>query len=268
MSVDLWQGAMINASIWHARSGDVARQFRYRGLYASLPLTALESDELPLRPDRQGMWQLRRRDYGAMDGSALSDFMQAQLDPFGLDNCDTTLITMPRGLLHGFNPVSFWLARDAAGLRAVLAEVSNTFGERHLYLCRKPDNQVIGRSDRLTGEKLFHVSPFLPRSGRYEFRFDPGPDRFGAWVDWFGDDGKVRLQTAMAGRALPLTRINLRRAALRHPFQPLRVTGLIHWQAAKLFARGVRYRSKPPQHALRQSQASASPATITENGDA
>lgn len=262
MSVDLWDGALIDAAIWHARAGDVARQFRYRGLYTALPVVAFEADQLPLRPDGKGLWQLRRRDYGARDGSPLTDFVHAQLAPIGLGHCRATLVTMPRGLLHGFNPVSFWLARDDAGLRAVLAEVSNTFGEQHLYLCSHPDNRVIAPGDRLAGDKLFHVSPFLPREGRYVFRFDPGPDRFGAWIDWYGEGGKIRLKTSMTGKAQALTRGRLRAAALRHPFQPLRITGLIHWQAAKLVSRGLRYRRKPPQLATRRSQ-----ATTAENAD-
>ena len=83
-----------------------------------------------------------------------------------------------------------------------------------------------------------------------------------AWIDWFGEGGGLRLQTSMVGPASVLTRASLRRAAFRHPFQPLRVTGLIHWQAARLFSRGIRYRSKPPQLSLRASQ-----ATTPENDD-
>ncbi|AUH33008.1 DUF1365 domain-containing protein [Paracoccus tegillarcae] len=252
MSVDLWSGALVDAAIWHGRSGDVSRQFRYRALYAALPLEELEQGLLPLHPDRRGLWQLRRRDYGQRDGGSLLAFIRQQLAPVGLEHCQTALVTLPRSPLHGFNPVSFWLARDEGGLRAVLSEVSNTFGETHLYLCHHPDNRVITRSDRLTGDKLFHVSPFLPREGRYVFRFDAGPGRFGAWIDWIGADGDVRLQTSMVGPARVLDRSSLRRAALRHAFQPQKVTGLIHWQAAKLFSRGIRYKTKPPQ--LDQSQ--------------
>ncbi|MDP5308904.1 DUF1365 domain-containing protein [Paracoccus spongiarum] len=247
MSVDLWDGALIDARIWHARSGDVARSFRYRAVYAALPLPALEAGVLPLRLDRRGLWRIRRRDLGWRDGRGPGEFIGAILRPVGLGGADVTLVTLPRSLGHGFNPVSFWLARDGQGLRAVLAEVSNTFGERHLYLCRHADNRVIAEADRMVAEKLFHVSPFLPRSGRYEFRFDARPGRFGAWIDWFGEAGDLRLQTSMTGRARPLTAGSLRGAMLRHPFQGLKVTGLIHWQALQLALRGVRYSRKPRQ---------------------
>ena len=254
MTVDLWQGAVIEAAIWHARSGDAARAFRYKGCYLSLPLAAFEAGDLPLRPDTKGIWTLRRRDYGPRDGSSLSAFITAQLAPVGLGHCAVTLVTMPRSLGYGFNPVSFWLARDDTGLRAVLAEVSNTFGERHHYLVRHPDTRPITASDRIAGAKIFHVSPFLPREGSYLFRFDTGPDRFGAWVDWSGPDGRS-LKTSLAGPARSLTPQSLRRTVWTHALQAQKVMALIHWQAARLFARGVRFYGKPPQLSATSSDA-------------
>ncbi|MBN9889938.1 DUF1365 domain-containing protein [Salipiger abyssi] len=252
---DLWQGALVDCAIWHARSGDAERSFRYRTQFLALPVAALEAGTLPIRPDRAGLWSLRTRDYGPRDGTGMSAFIDSHLRPVGLGHCEVTVITMPRSTGYGFNPVSFWLARDAGGLRAVLAEVSNTFGERHHYLCRHDDNRPIQRSDRISGEKIFHVSPFLPREGRYVFRFDPGPGRFGAWVDWIGSDGALRFRTSMAGPARELTRASLRRAKWRHPFQAQKTMALIHWQAALLALRGVRFISKPDQLARTHSEA-------------
>jgi len=252
---DLWKGALIDGAIWHARSGDVARSFRYGATYLTLPLDAFEAGRLPIRPDRPGLWQVRRRDHGARDGASLIDFIQPQLAAIGLADAEVTLVTTARSAGYGFNPVSFWLARREGALRAVLAEVSNTFGERHLYLVRNPDGAPIARSDRIRGEKIFHVSPFLPREGHYVFRFDAGPGRFGAWVDWIGPSGDMRLQTALTGQAAPLTPASLRRAIWRHPFQAQKSMALIHWQAAKLFLRGVRFHPKPEQMTRTRSEA-------------
>lgn len=263
---DLWDGALIEARIWHGRRGDVSRDFRYRATYLALPLAALEAGALPVIPGGRGPWSLRLRDYGARDGSSLQGFIAGLLAPAGLGMArDVTLVTTPRTTGYGFNPVSFWLCRDDAGdLRAVLAEVSNTFGERHLYLCHRADLAPITASDRLAGEKLFHVSPFLPRSGRYLFRFDAGPGRFGAWVGWQAADGARGLGTSMAGPALPLTAASLRRAAWRHPLQAQRITALIHWQAAQLALRGIRYLAKPEQKAVRASTASGNRGSFDE----
>lgn len=251
---DLWEGALIDAAIWHGRSGDITRQFRYTATYLALPLAPFEANALPIRPDGRGTWRVRPRDYGALDGSPLSGFAQRAFGP-ALAHCEMALVTLPRSLGYGFNPVSFWLARDSEGLRAVLAEVSNTFGERHRYLCRHADGRPIAPGDRLSGEKLFHVSPFLPREGRYQFRFDVRDGRFGAWIDWIGADGEARLGTSMTGRARPLTRASLRRAAWRQPFAAQRAIALIHWQAVQLKARGALYRRKPEQLACRDSAA-------------
>ena len=253
---DLWHGALIDTAIWHRRSGDIERTFRYRATYLAVPLAGLEAGALPLSLDRAGIWSLRRRDYGMKRAEPLTQFATTMLEPVGLAGTEITLITQPRTMGYGFNPVSFWLARDGGGLRAVIAEVSNTFGERHFYLCRHADNRPIAASDRLYGNKLFHVSPFLPRKGQYRFRFDPGPGRFGAWVDWLGPGGEVVLGTSMSGKARPLTAASLRGAQMRSPLQAQRVMALIHWQAAKLFRGGATYRPKPTQLAASDSTAS------------
>lgn len=250
---DLWDGALVSGRVWHARRGAVSRDFRYEVTSLALPLAAFEEGALCLRPDTGRLWQVRRRDFG--DGTGFRSFIEGLLDPLGLAHCDVVLVTTPRTSGYGFNPVSFWLARDEGGLRAVLAEVSNTFGERHLYLVHHPDCRPIDRSDRIAGQKLFHVSPFLPRNGHYVFRFDAGPGRFGAWVDWIGEDGSTKLQTAQSGPARVLDAASLRRARWRHPLQSQRVMALIHWQALKLALRRVRFISKPEQLARKKSEA-------------
>ena len=217
----LWSGALLDAKIWHARSDPKGtRTFTYHATYAAVIPDQIDAQIGPIAVDRPALWQIRRRDL------------------------DLAIVTLPRNPLHGFNPVSFWMARAPQGaLIAVIAEVSNTFGERHLYLVRHPDLRPITPSCRIAGEKLFHVSPFLPRDGGYTFRFDATDGRFGAWVDW--SNGTTSLQTSLTGRTRPLTRASARRAALKAPFQSLRIVALIHWQALKLFARGYRFYPKP-----------------------
>jgi uncharacterized protein len=237
----LWSGALLDAKIWHARSDPKgARAFTYHATYAAVIPDQIDAQIGPIAVDRPALWQIRRRDYGA-EGESLRRFADRVI---GRRDLDLAIVTLPRNPLHGFNPVSFWMARAPQGaLIAVIAEVSNTFGERHLYLVRHPDLRPITPSCRIAGEKLFHVSPFLPRDGGYTFRFDASDGRFGAWVDW--SNGTTSLQTSLTGRTRPLTRASARRAALKAPFQSLRIVALIHWQALKLFARGYRFYPKP-----------------------
>jgi DUF1365 family protein len=143
--------------------------------------------------------------------------------------------------------VSFWLAHDEVGnLVAVIAEVSNTFGDRHSYLCRKPDNSPIGASDRLQASKIFYVSPFQPVAGGYEFRFDIRPDKIGIWIDYTQASGG--LIATLTGSRKTISNWSVLRSVLRRPFGSRRVLALIHWQAFKLWWKGSRYRTRtePP----------------------
>ena len=163
------------------------------------------------------------------------------------------LLAQPRMLGHVFNPVSFWLAHDAdENLIAVIAEVTNTFGDRHSYLCHKPDQSPIAPSDRLQATKIFYVSPFQPIEGGYEFRFDIRADRIGIWIDYSQKAGG--LIATLTGPRQPISNVSILRSLLRRPFGSRRVLALIHWQALKLWWKGSSYRARttPPVEEVSQ----------------
>jgi DUF1365 family protein len=154
------------------------------------------------------------------------------------------LLAQPRMLGHVFNPVSFWLAHDRQGrLRAVIAEVTNTFGDRHSYLCAHHDQRPITREDTLSAQKIFHVSPFQPIEGGYTFRFDIRSDRVGVWIDY--STGNEGVLATLTGKRAPLTTIGIVKSAFRRPLGARRVLALIHWQALKLWWKGAPYRVRP-----------------------
>ena len=154
------------------------------------------------------------------------------------------LLAQPRVLGHIFNPVSFWLIYDAQDqLRTVIAEVTNTYRDRHSYLCHRDDFGPITRNDTLTSKKIFHVSPFQPVEGGYQFRFDITDERIGIWIDYTAGNGG--LLATLTGKRAPLTNGRILSALLRRPFGSRRVLGLIHWQALKLWWKGVAFRSRP-----------------------
>ena len=129
-------------------------------------------------------------------------------------------------------------------LRVVLAEVSNTFGERHTYLVAHEDGRPIGADDTLTAKKVFHVSPFFPVSGEYRFRFNTHLDVRHVSIGYFEGEARV-LATSIAGRAQPLTGRTLARAVLRFPLLTLGVIARIHWQALRLWRLRVPFYRKP-----------------------
>ena len=155
------------------------------------------------------------------------------------------LLAQPKVLGHVFNPVSFWLCyNDNDEITAVIAEVTNTFGERHSYLVNHPDSRPILPTDRLKASKIFYVSPFQKIEGGYEFRFDISDDRIGIWIDYSGE-GKDGLIATLTGRRKGITNRSILGSVVRRPLGSRRVQALIHWQALKLWWKGATYRVRP-----------------------
>lgn len=249
---------LIEATIHHTRLTPRRNSFTYKSYYLALPLSLLTNavnTTHPLAIDRPAFIAFHTRDHGPKDGSSLEQWARAHLASANLTKADgeIILITMPRIAGYIFNPVSFYLCLDHAGrLRAVIAEVNNTFGEHHSYICAHQDERPIKPEDTLRTQKLFHVSPFLKREGSYQFTFNYSESRFLARINLLmpegeGQPAKLKLTTSMSGEITPLTAVTLHRAAWRHPFNTLKTITLIHWQALKLFLKGVSYVRKPIQ---------------------
>ncbi|RLJ51837.1 hypothetical protein BCF46_2062 [Litoreibacter meonggei] len=235
---------------FHGRKGAVENAFKYGVDYVLFdPAKDLKLPTLFSR-NRANLASLYDCDHGGEPrrGAGLvwaRDLLETQ----GLMNVvdRIELLAQPRVLGHVFNPVSFWLGYDAQGdLRAVIPEVSNTYGDRHCYLCFHDDHRVIAPADRLTARKVFYVSPFQPVEGEYTFRFDFTDDKVGVWIDY--TTGNSGLLATLTGKRTPLTNMSILRACLRRPFGSRRVLGLIHWQALKLWWKGAKFRahSAPP----------------------
>jgi hypothetical protein len=246
----MWSGArLLVGTVMHRRVAPVAHGFRYPVFACLLPMDRLESVRLPLFSlGRFNLLSWHARDHGRRDGADPLPWLREQLARQGIGAADgeVWLQTFPRVLGFVFNPVSFWYCFDTARrLRAVLAEVSNTFGERHNYLIAHPDQRPIADGDEFRCDKVFHVSPFFPVDGRYRFRFALGEAAASVRIVYGDADGE-RLFATIAGRLRPWTGAALRRAVLTHGWMTLGIVARIHWQAALLyFARRLRYFRKP-----------------------
>ncbi|WP_212523040.1 DUF1365 domain-containing protein [Actibacterium sp. MT2.3-13A] len=239
----------IRGVTFHGRRGAVRHAFRY-----GVDYVLLDAEEAAPRAPRlfsrngRNLFAVFDRDHGGPRGAGRgAAWVRALLAEHGLDKADgpVRLLTQPRVLGMEFNPVSFWLCFAADGsLRAVIAEVNNTFGDRHNYLCAHPDQRPITPCDRLAARKVFHVSPFQPIAGGYSFRFDIGAEKLGIWIDF--SDGAEGLCATLTGPRKPLTNRGILGACLRRPLGAVRVLGLIHWQAFRLALKGARYRAHTP----------------------
>jgi uncharacterized protein len=239
---------IVTAQVFHARTRPRRNAFRYGVYYLRIALDELgkPANSALFSIDRFNLFSLRNRDYHTA-ALNIADSVRAALDEFSLSEVDgeIQLITMPRILGFAFNPVSFWLCHDKAkNLRAVIATVSNTFGETHRYLCFQDDHRPIAANDWLEARKIFHVSPFLAVDGHYRFRFACNDEDVAIWINHHDPEGLI-LSTSLIGKARALTSGRLLFCFFRYPLVTLKVVALIHYQAVKLFLKGIRHYRKP-----------------------
>ena len=239
---------MVMHARFAARQSPTAHAFVYPLFFVTLPLSQLQDAGNRLFGiERARPLSLRFRDHGARDGSPPEPWIRRLLAAEGITTADGEVVlqTFPRIFGFVFNPVSFWFCHDRAGaLRAVMAEVRNTFGDHHNYLVAHADQRPILAVDTLTARKIFHVSPFFPVAGEYRFRFDLSPRHRRVELDYWLDGERV-LATALEGVPQTLDAAAARRALLRQPLMTLAVVWRIHWQALQLWLKRAVFHSHP-----------------------
>ena len=244
----LLQGDVMHmaADVSHARRGTMRHAFRYGVDYVLLAPEHARGPTL-FSCNRLNLLSYHDRDHGGRRGAGLgAAWAWARFDEAGLERRPgmvLALLTQPRLLGRWFTPVSFWMVLDQGGIRAVIAEVNNTFGQRHSYLCHLPGFRIMRASDTMTAAKVFHVSPFQDISGEYRFNFALAPDRMAIRIAQV--DGANGLDAAMSGALVPLSNRGALWSCLRRPGGSLRVLALIYWNAVLLKLKGASYRPLP-----------------------
>lgn len=237
---------LFHGTVSHARLLPRRHEFRYPSLFLCVPLSRLaQLDSRLFSRNAFNLFSLHDLDHG--HGGDPATWIRNTLASEQVTEADGEiwLMTMPRVLGFVFNPVSFWWCQDRNGqLRAVLCEVNNTFGERHCYLAMASDKGIIDDTTTIHCRKIFHVSPFLAVKGEYRFRFFQRPDRRTVAIDYL-DDGNTVLKTVVTGHALLLNDANLLKTFLSFGLSTLMVVLRIHWQALRLWLKGIRFHSKP-----------------------
>ena len=239
---------ILEGIVMHRRFRPVENRFAYRVFFLRLELAELEAARNRLFSlNRFNLASFHFRDHGARDGTHPLAWIRALLAREGLCAADGAiwLHCFPRVLGYAFNPVSFWFCHSRNGaLRAVVAEVNNTFGEHHCYLLAHPGGRAIEDGEVLSAAKAFHVSPFLPVSGRYAFRFGIAGGARISRIDYHDEDGPL-LITSVSGRPQPLSAARVLRAVATRPLMTLAVMARIHWQALRLWTMRLPFFPKP-----------------------
>ncbi len=253
---------IVFGEVRHTRLKPVRHAFAYGNYFWLLPMRQLAREQAPaVHRNRRGLLSFHDADHGLGGPDALA-WLDGVLAESGLEVAtlregEVWLQTYPRVLGYAFKPVSFWWVHRAdRSLAAMVVEVNNTFGERHAYVLQG-GSLKLGRE--VQADKVFHVSPFCRVEGRYRFRFmrtgawgqaiggPPGPaqrDRIVACVDHDDEAGPV-LQTSQGGEMRLLTRRSSLRAFWGWPLMTWSVVWRIHWQALRVWLKGVSLHAKP-----------------------
>jgi DUF1365 family protein len=244
--------------VMHRRLFPVRYRFEYQVFSVLLDLDALERTPQRLavgKPRgllagllRPQLFRFDPADHGPRDGSALRPWAEQVLARHGieLDGGRIRLLCFPRVLGYGFNPLSLWYCEHADGcLRAVIAEVNNTFGQHHSYLLHN-DGKPIRWPLRAEKQKCFYVSPLMDMLGGYRFRLPEPGAKLAVLIRQFDEHGQLKLVATQSGAGEPLTDAALWRAFRRMPIMTYKVVFAIHWQALKIWLSGARFFTKPP----------------------
>lgn len=234
--------ALYVGRVEHRRIRPRPHALAYRVFWMLLDLDELDALDRRLRffsRDRRNLFSFRTADYGDRSGRPLRPQIEARLTEAGIDTGGGAirLLTMPRVLSYGFNPISvFFCHRPDGALAATIYEVHNTFGEIHSYLMAAEGE---ARPILQDSAKAFHVSPFLTRDMAYRFRLMPPGDDVALHIAASDGDGPM-LFASLAGERRELTDGNLLRLLATHPLLTLKVTAAIHWHAVLLLAKRIR----------------------------
>lgn len=236
------KSALYSGQVSHMRFRPRRHRLSYKVFSLLLDLDELVSLDRRLRLFGHNRWALfsfRDRDHGDGEVGGLRNWVARQLFEAGIDakGLSISVLCYPRILGYVFNPLTVFYCEGSDGkVRAVLYEVCNTFHERHTYVI-----PVIGdhaNAIRQSCVKELYVSPFVPMDCRYEFNLRPPRDTVLVGITESDCDGRL-LTAVFSGERAEISDTSLLMTFVKHPFMTLKVIGAIHWEALKIWLKGI-----------------------------
>lgn len=250
--------ALYTGRVAHVRPGK--HRLRYPVFMLTLDLDAPPARLKLLKHNHGALFSLFDRDHAGRRDAPLKPQIETKLREAGIawDGGRIVLLTMPRLFNYVFNPLSVYFCYRRDGTVAALVhEVSNTFGESYFYVL-PPRIEANGNISQHC-DKEFFVSPFLEGELTYEFSITPPGERVAvAMIVRRGED--VALTASFAGDRRDLTDAQLFRAWLGNPLMTFKVIAGIHWEALRMWLKGVRFlgrRGQLPGRPAREKKAAA-----------
>ncbi|OGN50634.1 MAG: hypothetical protein A2352_02960 [Caulobacterales bacterium RIFOXYB1_FULL_67_16] len=242
--------ALYVGKVFHARLRPKPHRFTYRVFWLMLDLAEIDAVDARLRVfshNRFNLLSIHDRDYGDGAGGSLRAHVEARLAEAGVEigAGSVRLLTMPRLLGFVFNPISLYFCHHEDGrLAAMIYEVTSTFRERRFYVLPVSAEDAEAGRFRQQIDKTLYVSPFMGMDMDYDFKGQPPGEALALAINGSDAEGLL-IATTMTGERRPMTDRALAAAALAMPLLTLKVVAAIHWEALKLWLKGVALTRKP-----------------------
>lgn len=242
--------ALYVGEVMHARLKPVGHRFSYRVMSLLIDLDRLDVADRQswlFGVNRAALYSFHEADHGDRDGSSLRRYVQRQASTHGIDLTGgrVLLLCYPRLFGYTFNPLSVYFCYRASGEPALLIyEVRNTFGDIHAYALPVECGDISPAGIRQIQDKQFYVSPFVEMVMRYHFRVKLPKDDVRLRILETDSEGPLLSATFIGHRRL-LTSKELLRSFFSLPLVTLKVMAAIHWEALRLWLKGVRLAPSP-----------------------
>jgi uncharacterized protein len=242
--------ALYDGQVMHARMKPKAHRFNYSVYSLMIDITRLNEAQKQSKLFSVGRFNLlsfHEKDHGPCDGSSLANHAKKLWSAAGLtaDIKRILLICYPRVLGYTFNPISVYFGYDAQDqLTGVIYEVRNTFGEMHTYVAPVLAGELNEAGVRQTRDKLFYVSPFMDMPMTYKFRLKPPTEDCALRILEDDATGPI-LAASFFGHYKDLKAATILSAFIRIPLLPIKIVGGIHFEAVRLWFKGIRFFSRP-----------------------
>ena len=235
-----------NGTVIHKRFKPKEHFFKYKVFSLLIDLSELDELNKKIRFfsfNKFNLISFHEKDHGERDGSSIIEWVKLNLknNNISYDKIKIKLLCYPRILGYVFNPLSvFFVYDENEKLISILYEVKNTFGEQHTYVFRVDNESNLIQNNC---SKKFHVSPFIEMDCNYFFRILNPNKKLSIIIDQYDKDGKI-LFASQDGKRSDLDSKQLIKSYLKHPLMTFKIISAIHFEAFKLWAKGIKFIKK------------------------
>ncbi len=237
--------SIYNGTVVHKRFKPRIHFFRYKVFSLLIDLSELSTLDKKINffsYNRFNLISFFDKDHGERDGTSLIEWVKKNLRENNIDaeEIKIRLLCYPRILGYVFNPLSvFYIYNNNEKLISILYEVKNTFGEQHTYIFKIENDNLLQHNC----EKKFHVSPFIEMNCNYFFRILKPSEKISVIIDQYQSSEKI-LFASQDGKRADLTSAELMKSYLKHPLMTFKIISAIHFEAFKLWTKGIKFIKK------------------------